>query len=133
MYLGVDGGGTKTAFALVAQDGAVLARHEEAGLYYPQIGLEAAASLLHGGVERVLSQAGVQARQVEFTFVGLPAYGEDSELMPELDGLPQRALPSGRFRCGNDVECGWAGSLAGDDGISVVAGTGSFGSFASSL
>lgn len=125
MYLGVDGGGTKTAFALVGPGGDVLARHEEAGLYYPQIGLDAAAALLHNGVGRVLAKAGVNAPEIEFTFVGLPSYGEDSTLTPELDRLPQRALPTGRFRCGNDVECGWAGSLAGEDGVSVVAGTGS--------
>jgi N-acetylglucosamine kinase-like BadF-type ATPase len=125
MYLGVDGGGTKTAFALVGRGGEALAQHEEAGLYYPQIGLDSATKLLHEGIARVLALAGVEAQQVEFAFVGLPAYGEDSALTPELDMLPLHALPQGRFRCGNDVECGWAGSLSGEDGISVVAGTGS--------
>lgn len=125
MYLGIDGGGSKTAFALVDQAGEVLARHEEPGLYYPQIGLRRASELLEQGVAAVLSKAHVAPADVAFAFVGVPAYGEDSALTPELDLLPVKALPAGHFRCGNDVECSWAGSLAGHDGVSVVAGTGS--------
>jgi N-acetylglucosamine kinase-like BadF-type ATPase len=43
------------------------------------------------------------------------------------DALPQAALGHRRYRCGNDMVCGWAGSLAGQDGINIVAGTGSIG------
>jgi len=34
-------------------------------------------------------------------------------------------LPAGSYLCGNDMVCGWAGSLLCRDGINVVAGTGS--------
>ena len=34
-------------------------------------------------------------------------------------------LDASRYRCGNDMICSWAGSLACADGISVIAGTGS--------
>ncbi len=34
-------------------------------------------------------------------------------------------LPKHRYRCANDVVCGWAGALGGAQGIAVVAGTGS--------
>ena len=30
-----------------------------------------------------------------------------------------------RYSCDNDMVCGWAGSLAGEDGINVISGTGS--------
>ncbi len=45
--------------------------------------------------------------------------------------LPQ-ALPHRRYSCGNDMVCGWAGALAGADGINIVSGTGSiaYGEFA---
>ncbi len=36
-----------------------------------------------------------------------------------------RCSPPRRYRCGNDMVCGWAGALAGEDGINVVCGTGS--------
>lgn len=125
MYLGVDGGGSKTAFILVDSNGHVLARHQEGSLYYPEIGLEATAQVLARGVAATLCAAGLTAESLHFAFIGLPAYGEDSQLLAELDALPGAALPSGRYQCGNDMVCGWAGSLAGQDGISVVAGTGS--------
>ena len=42
-----------------------------------------------------------------------------------LDAMPAAVLAQGRYRCGNDMLCSWAGSLACEDGISVIAGTGS--------
>ncbi|HAK91805.1 MAG TPA: N-acetylglucosamine kinase, partial [Massilia timonae] len=45
MFLGVDGGGTKTAFALVDAHGGVLARHEEGSTYHVDGG--------HAGVDVV--------------------------------------------------------------------------------
>jgi N-acetylglucosamine kinase-like BadF-type ATPase len=41
--------------------------------------------------------------------------------------LPKAVLGHGRYTCGNDMICGWAGSLGGGDGISITAGTGSIG------
>ncbi len=125
MYLGIDGGGTKTAFALIDADGAVLARHDGAGAYYLERGVAATGDLLREGVEATLALAGVAAHDVAFAFFGLPAHGEDSALRATLDRLPGAALPAARYRVGNDMVCGWAGSLACGDGINVVAGTGS--------
>ncbi|HDZ2673452.1 TPA: ROK family protein, partial [Klebsiella pneumoniae] len=34
IYMGVDGGGTKTAFILIDDNGNVLARHESSTCYY---------------------------------------------------------------------------------------------------
>jgi N-acetylglucosamine kinase-like BadF-type ATPase len=42
-----------------------------------------------------------------------------------MDSMPSRLLDAARYRCGNDMICSWAGSLACTDGISVIAGTGS--------
>ena len=39
--------------------------------------------------------------------------------------MPSELLDASRYRCGNDMVCSWAGSLACVDGISVIAGTGS--------
>jgi N-acetylglucosamine kinase-like BadF-type ATPase len=125
MFLGIDGGGTKTDFVLVDGGGHVRASHQEGSLYYLEIGLDAAAQTLERGVAATLKSAGVTLADVAFAFVGVPAHGEDSALAPRLDALPARALAAGRHRCGNDMLCSWAGSLAGHDGISVIAGTGS--------
>jgi N-acetylglucosamine kinase-like BadF-type ATPase len=125
MYLGVDGGGTKTAMVLVDSEGKIVATHLAPGSYYLSIGIEALGALLADGVGALLTKASLSTKDVDFAFFGLPAYGEDTALVGELSSLPRRFLPAGTFLCGNDMICGWAGSLLCRDGISIVAGTGS--------
>ncbi len=125
MFLGVDGGGTKTAFALVDRHGAILARHEDSSAYYLEVGMDGAAAVMARGCAALFAAAGVDAGQVDFAFFGLPAYGEDRAVQPQMDELPLAVLGHRRYLCGNDMVCSWAGSLACADGISVIAGTGS--------
>jgi N-acetylglucosamine kinase-like BadF-type ATPase len=126
-YLGVDGGGSKTAFLLIDESGRVLASHTEGSAYYLEVGWDALRSMLARGIGAVLDSGSVPPASLEFAFLGLPAYGEDSRLLAQLDALPSPPLIAGRYRCGNDAVCGWAGALAGADGINLVAGTGSIG------
>ena len=126
-FLGVDGGGTKTAFVLIDRAGRELARHEGGSSYHVEIGVERLHVVLHDGVQSVLKQAGASADDVLFAFFGLPAHGEDSQIQPVLDVIPEALLGHRRYACGNDMICGWAGSLGGEDGINIVAGTGSIG------
>ena len=125
MYLGIDGGGTKTALVLIDREGAIRATHLAPGSYYLAIGLDALGTLLEDGVNAVLAKAGLRAEDVDFTFLGLPAYGEDTALIGALSRLPGKFLRADGYLCGNDMVCGWAGSLLCRDGISIVAGTGS--------
>jgi N-acetylglucosamine kinase-like BadF-type ATPase len=125
MYLGVDGGGTKTAFLLLDPTGRVLARHQEASTYYIQVGIEGVRRAINDGVKAIFARASRPAGDLRFAFFGLPAHGEDRENTAILDQLPAEVLPLDRYLCGNDMVCGWAGSLSCQDGISVVAGTGS--------
>jgi N-acetylglucosamine kinase-like BadF-type ATPase len=124
MYLGVDGGGTKTAFVLIDREGAIRAQHQGGCAFYLEVGMDAVRALLNDGIRSVLRAAGMRAADLEYAFFGLPVHGED-ERTAELDRLPADTLPQDRYACGNDMVCGWAGSLAGLDGINVVAGTGS--------
>ncbi|MBV8145617.1 MAG: N-acetylglucosamine kinase [Gammaproteobacteria bacterium] len=124
-YLGVDGGGSKTSFILVSREGKVLGRHAEGSAYHVEIGLASLEALLTRGVEQTVRLAGLDSTAITFAFFGLPAYGEDRVVQPRLDAAAAAALPGGRFRCGNDMVCGWAGALAGAEGINIVAGTGS--------
>lgn len=125
MFLGVDGGGTKTAFALIDRQGQVLARNEQSSAYYLEVGMEGAADVLARGCAGLFAAAGVTANDITFAFFGLPAYGEDRAVQAQLDALPRAVLGHGRYLCDNDMVCSWAGSLACADGISVIAGTGS--------
>jgi len=125
VFVGVDGGGSKTAFILVDRDGNVRGTHLAGGSYYLSIGMPALGELISTSLGALLDRAGVSASDVSYAFLGLPAYGEDSDAAAQMDELPAKLFPRGAYSCGNDMICGWAGSLACRDGISVVAGTGS--------
>ena len=98
MYLGVDGGGTKTALALVDREGRLLARHVTGAAHYIASGMDEVRSMLHGAVAALLAKAAVPVGKVDYAFFGLPSYGEDSSLTSALDALPEGCLPAG-IRC----------------------------------
>lgn len=125
MFLGVDGGGTKTAYALIDASGRILARHVGPSVSHLAEGFARATELLIGGIATTLEMAAIAPSKLAFAFVGLPAYGEDSATTSTMDAMPAALLDATRYRCGNDTVCSWAGSLACEDGISVIAGTGS--------
>lgn len=124
-YLGVDGGGSKTAFVLLDDAGRVLAEARTASCYYFDEGIELVGRILTEGVSEVCRQAGVTTADIDQAFFGLPGYGEVSSDIAHLDALPRDVLGHDRFSCDNDMVCGWAGSLGAVDGINVISGTGS--------
>lgn len=124
-YLGVDGGGTKTAFVLLADDGTELASVEGPSSYHLEYGMDHVRRVLTEGVAAVTERAGISPGDIDQAFFALPGYGESSHDTPLLDRVPAAVLGHDRYTCDNDTVAGWAGSLAGADGVNIVAGTGS--------
>lgn len=124
-YLGVDGGGSKTALALIDDTGAVIARATAPTSYYFNDGFEVVEKSLSQGVTDICTQAAISTQDIDAAFFGLPGYGEASGDIDQLNKVPAGVLGHDRYSCDNDMVCGWAGSLAGEDGINVIAGTGS--------
>jgi N-acetylglucosamine kinase-like BadF-type ATPase len=127
LFLGVDGGGTRTRFVLVDQEGNLVAAHEGPATYHLEIGIEGVRKVVADGLAAMFQASGIDGSAVAHAFFGLPAHGEDSAAQPLLDAIPEPLLRHRRYRCGNDMVCAWAGSLGGEDGINIVAGTGSIG------
>jgi N-acetylglucosamine kinase-like BadF-type ATPase len=125
VFLGVDGGGSKTAYLLLDDRGATLAEHSGESTYYFDAGIEIVERALSDGVSTVLERAGLFAGDVDRAFFGLPGYGEASKDLDFLTAVPRRILGHDRYDCDNDMVCGWAGSLGAHDGINVISGTGS--------
>ncbi|MFI7386221.1 N-acetylglucosamine kinase [Streptomyces sp. NPDC049813] len=127
MYLGVDGGGTKTAFAVVDASGALRASAtgpSTAPAPGPG-GTRTARAVLREGVAAVCRRAGTDPSRLTHAYFGLPAHGESPRLTEALDALPAAVLGHDRYAVGNDMMCGWAGSLGLADGVNVISGTGS--------
>ncbi|MDR6673487.1 BadF/BadG/BcrA/BcrD ATPase family protein [Xanthomonas sp. 1678] len=127
LYLGVDGGGSKTRFAAINANGVLLAEAQLGTTYHPQVGLDGVRATLADGIGQVLGQLQRSPADIAQAFFGLPAYGEDSRATAALQGIPAQVLGHDRYACDNDMVCGWAGSLACADGINIIAGTGSMG------
>ena len=125
-YLGVDGGGTKTDFILITKKGQILSYFRTGTCHYKEIGLERFEKVIKEGIRKVTGEAGLEAEDISFAFLGIPCYGEFKEDIPVLKGIISSVLGED-FKCGNDVEAAWAGSLACKPGINIVAGTGAIG------
>ncbi|MBW8794973.1 MAG: N-acetylglucosamine kinase [Streptomyces sp.] len=129
MFLGVDGGGTKTAFCLIDRAGAIRARAVSEGAYYfadnGTGGVEHVTQVLRKGIRAVTEGAGTTPADITYAFLGLPGYGEVPGEVAALDAVPGEVLGHRRYACDNDMICGWAGSLGAVDGINVISGTGS--------
>ncbi len=125
MYLGVDGGGTKTAFVLINKNGEILAEHVEATSYYIEIGVDGLRDLLINGIRETFLKANHSIASLNYAFFGLPAYGEDSSVTDTINNIPAELIMQNKYQCGNDMIPGWASALGCKDGINIVAGTGS--------
>lgn len=125
-FLGVDGGGTKTAFEIINEKGRILAALKTPTCSYIQIGKENFGKVIYEGAKKVCEKAGISLFDLSCSCIGIPSFGEISGDEPELIKIAKSALGKNTV-CVNDVVVAWAGSLACKPGINLLAGTGSMG------
>lgn len=122
-WLGIDGGGTKTAFTIYDEDMHALERFELSTCHYAQAGFE--------GMERVLAEGVARAESTgllgsDFGIgLGICGYGEGAEATRRIREAVRCVAGEHPFELVNDVEAAWAAGLDLADGIVVIAGTGS--------
>lgn len=127
-FLGVDGGGTKTSFALMDGNGIVKAMTTKGNADILRRGAEAVRAMLEDGISQVCQTAGINREAITYSVLGIPSLGDEIiEGIPKVEEMIRGVLRSERFLAVNDVEVGWAGSLACQPGIHLVAGTGAIG------
>ena len=138
MYIGIDGGGSKTRFQLYNICGALIGEALAGTTDYHQIGV--------GGVIRAFREAfgelGLLGRDAAMGAscgavgsadlphgaligFGMPAYGENGSDDEKAVAEIRAAFPGARIHAENDVYCAWAGAMAFSAGVTVVCGTGS--------
>ncbi len=73
LFLGVDGGGTKTQFVLVDGDGNLVASCEGPTSYHLEIGIDGLRNVLADGLAALFRQAGIDGSAIAHAFFGIPA------------------------------------------------------------
>ena len=120
-YVGVDGGGTKTAVAISTADSVPIQTMTYPTCSYQSIGIPESVALITKVVREALSGGGVSPQDCAGCCVGMPCYGENPANDREIVRLLTDALTPVPVYVVNDGEVGWAGSLACGEGIHIVS------------
>lgn len=124
-YLGVDSGGTKTAFTVIDNKGNIVFELVKGTGHYLQIGFDGVKALHKDGLKKIYETLKISKELLSYAFIGIPGYGEVKDDKLKLEKIIGEVYKGINYTIGNDVESGWAGSLACQPGINVVCGTGS--------
>ena len=123
-FIGVDGGGTKTSFAIGTKNGDPINTITYPGCSYNEIGKDAVCELLYNGISELLKSVNANFSDCVGCCIGLPCYGENSDMDKAIEEQLREALNPIPVKIVNDGVVGWAGSLECQEGIHLVAGTG---------
>lgn len=124
-FIGIDGGGTKTAFAISGVDGIPVNILTRSGCSYQEIGLDNVIALLSEGITSVLDAVGAAKEDCVGCCIGLPCFGENKVVDEQILQRITDMLTPIPVKVVNDGVVGWAGSLECKEGIHLVSGTGS--------
>lgn len=125
IFLGCDGGSTKTEWLLADHTGRVLSHRMFPGCNYAFLGQEGFQALMEDSIGQLLADAGAAPEAVTGAMLSLTVFGEVPGTETLFPAIVQQLLPQATLEIDNDSVAGWAGSLAGRPGINIVAGTGS--------
>jgi N-acetylglucosamine kinase-like BadF-type ATPase len=122
IYLGIDGGGTKTTCA-VGDERSVLGTATSSGSNVTRVGEARAREVLHAAVREACVLAKVDPAHVESACVGLSGAGR-----PEVRDVVARMMADvigGRVQVISDLETTLEAAFGGEPGVITIAGTGS--------
>lgn len=124
-FIGVDGGGTKTAFTLYDECGNAQNQIVLPSCHVLQTTQQQAVDLLKQGIHALLPED-VDLNHV-YIGCGLAGYGNDVSLRKEIETRISQSFEGMHYCIANDAQIGLLGALEGQEGIFVIAGTGSMG------
>lgn len=121
--LGIDQGGTKTAAAVMRDDGFIVGRALAKGAYFPDEGLENALEQMAAAVEEAVRNAGIGKEDIVYAVAGVGGIDWAGDDIMIGDALRNK-LPLGEvFACNDAVIAFYSGALR-SHGAVICAGTG---------
>lgn len=124
-YIGIDGGGSKTSYAVADENLEILASNDSESISYREHGIETIVERIQINIKELLDHCGIDEEEVVGICIGLPAYGENEAIDQELEYKLLKNLPYRKIFIVNDGIVGYYGALEGKSGINIVSGTGS--------
>lgn len=122
LYLGIDGGGSKTECA-IASEQQILGCFTTASCKIQQVGHQQAAQNLHAAVRGALAEAKVDGRQIQQSCVGVS--GISNPEVAEFIKTTLRSAVAGEINVVGDQIIAHEAAFQGGAGVLVIAGTGS--------
>lgn len=121
-YIGIDGGGTKTKFDLFDSDKNSIASITTPTIHPAQASFKEAVSVLTDAKEKLLANI----NDIDYVLkvgAGLGGYGINADYRKKLED--EFSTVFDEFKLYSDAYAAMLGALAGEDGILMIAGTGS--------
>jgi glucosamine kinase len=122
IYLGIDGGGTKTS-CVVADERSVLGSATTGGSNVTRLGDARVREALHAAVRAACAAAKVDPSQIESACVGLSGAGR-GEVRDAVASMMAEVV-RGRVQVVSDLETTLEAAFGGGAGVITIAGTGS--------
>ena len=118
-YLGIDGGGTKTELALSDSDGKIICRIFMDGCNPNTVGIEKAKQIIENGIVEVCKDIPLSSVAVYAGIAGCASGDYANEIKATLEKMSFAACD-----VGSDNNNLVAAGLGGDEGITMILGTG---------
>ncbi len=126
-YLGIDGGGSKTKFTITDENLKVLGSIEIGTTHFKQIGFDGLEKRLSEGRELILDKCDLKKEELSGVGIGLAGYGNVKEYRDNIDKVCSKVFEGLKYIVFSDIRAAFSGALNDEDGIVIIAGTGSIG------
>jgi len=124
IYVGVDGGGTKTAAVVVDGGMNVLGQGAGGPSNHLRVGLDEAAHEIDRAVKEAIRESGHTISDVEYSFCGIAGADHPAHRAKVIGSL-RELFPDGNFTVDNDARIALTGAIGLGPGVVIIAGTGS--------
>jgi N-acetylmuramic acid 6-phosphate etherase len=123
-FLGIDGGGSKTAVAVVDESMKLLGEGRAGPSNHLRVGIEPAREEIEKAVYQALARAGVALDQIEFAYCGIAGADHPKHRQSVVESL-ESLFQHQQFTVDNDARIALTAGVGFGHGIAVIAGTGS--------
>lgn len=123
-YICVDAGGTKTKFVLYSEKGKILDQETLPSCHFMRVGYEGMTEILEEGI-KILKERHAEKDQDFMLSMGLAGYGREERIRENIEIAIRDAFKNELYVLKNDIETAIEGAFLGNDGIMLIAGTGS--------